>query len=194
MARLVDEAEHLGHGLRRADDVLGGVSALAQLGQGSAGLGARALLEGLGQRRVQLIRVDRLEQVVVRADGLGLAGHVVGAVRGQDEHGQIRLHLLDLAHQREAVDAGHDQIGDDEAELAAFQMLQGLFAVLGQMHVVLGRGQDVLEVEGRDFLVVDDEDGEVIHWGRLGRTIFQFAFRKIPSDYPAACQLFTSSA
>ena len=108
---------------------------------------------------MQLVGIHGLEQVVVGADGLGLAGHVVGAVGGEDEHREVRMHLLHLLHQGEAVDAGHDQVGDHQAEAAAGQELQGLFAVLGELHLVPGRGQQILQVEGGDFLVVDDEDG-----------------------------------
>ena len=71
------------------------------------------------------------------------------------------LGLFDAAHVAddvEAADAGHADVEEEQADLAAQDFLQGFVAAGGAAQVVAERGQGAFQGVQRVLVVVDDED------------------------------------
>ncbi len=109
-----------------------------------------------------LLDLERLENVVVRAVLHGLDGGFHGAEAGHD-HGQDRdAELGDLFDQIEPVHLGHLEVRDDQVVAALLQLLQGLHAVLdGAYHVAL-QTQKVRQNLADHTLVVDHQDARAV--------------------------------
>ena len=60
--------------------------------------------------------VERLEQIIVRAEFRRLNGRFSSAEGGNEDDGQTRLRGVQLANQVQAVQSGQPQIGDDDIE------------------------------------------------------------------------------
>ena len=72
---------------------------------------------------------------------------------------------MDLAHQLEAVDAGHPDVGQHQVHRRAGYDLQGFRRIPGGRYVVAGARQDALEGAAVELLVVGDED---VRLGQIG--------------------------
>ncbi len=151
---------HLAHRSVLADDRLDGVAARERLAQ-RPGLVAQA---GLGQRAVeeedQLVHLERLRQVVVRALADRLDGRLHGAERGHDDDRAIGRRRAGAGQQREAVEPGHPQIGDQRGEVLADAPVR-LARVADVHHLEAVVPQLVDERVAERGVVVDDEDATV---------------------------------
>jgi hypothetical protein len=90
---------------------------------------AQHLLDG----QFEFLEADRLDQVIARpvAHGFDRIGHA--AISGQQDHRRARRRSLHLAHQLEAVAAGHAHVGDDQRMRAGAKFLQRFGAVHGDI-------------------------------------------------------------
>jgi hypothetical protein len=108
-----------------------GVQSLLQLVDPLAVL---VLLEQLGHARAQLLDVDRLGQVVVRAALHRVDGRLHRAVSGDHQHADPRIDAFHLVQDTEAVRTGQHQIGEDQTDVAVLShVLQRGFR-LGEGH------------------------------------------------------------
>ena len=62
-------------------------------------------------------RLEGLDQVVLGAEPHRLDRRLDGPVGGHDDHGQVRVVGLDLAHQRHAVHAGQPPVGQHQVHV-----------------------------------------------------------------------------
>ena len=96
-------------------------------------------------------------------DGLGVAGHV--------EHLDVRAELADPLGDFLAEHLGHDDVGDEQVDLAvvAGGEGEGLGTVRGGDHVVAVAGEDPFGDLAERLLVLDDEDGLALGAAFVGR-------------------------
>ena len=128
--------------------------------------------DALGAEHPRLERVDvhGLRQVLVdaRAHRLGEVGLVVDR---RHEH-EVDVPLVVRAHgaaEREAVDAGHHAVAEDDVGRGALDEVErGLPVGRGDARVP-EREDDLPERAGRDRVVIDDDDGELAYISLGGR-------------------------
>ena len=129
--RLFDDPVDLADGRRVADDAAE-AAVLAQLPAQDAHLAQRLLaLRGLLQEDLQTLRIDRLGQIVVSAFLDGFDGGFDGALRGQQNDGDVAHLIAQRAQQLQAVHPRHVDIRDDDARTEGGDALQRLLAVGG---------------------------------------------------------------
>jgi hypothetical protein len=85
-------------------------------------------------RSFQLGDIERLEQVIVRAQLHRFDGGLRRAVSGHQDDEQLGVHLPDAAERFHARDAAHADVHQDEVRLELGDELQALFAA--------GRGEE----------------------------------------------------
>jgi hypothetical protein len=124
---------------------------------GTAGVAARAGLQGRAHSFAQFVQVDGLGKVVHGPGLQGAHGRVHGGVAGDEDEPGIRGHVPGRLQELHAVHALHLQVRDDAVELLAPQQLQGLLAVGRDVHVVALAAEHVPQVRPGDGLVVDDQ-------------------------------------
>ena len=118
----------------------------------------RTLANTSGDGRQQLTRLEGLDQVGGHAGVTGLLDQIALAEGGQDQHGHLVLRR-DLSGRPQPVHARHLYVQNDQIRLMLFHQHHRLVAPPGLAHdVVAGRGQDLLEVEPDDGLVLGDDD------------------------------------
>ena len=118
----------------------------------------RPVLERLLHHQLELLHLERLQHVVVRAGLHGLDGGLGGGERGHDDHlrgGRGALHRLEDVEARAAAEA---QIGDHEIEGRARQERQRSGRVGLDRHLVPGLGEQDLEQLAHRLLIIDDQD------------------------------------
>ena len=129
-------------------------SALAQ----RRGLAAqRALGDRAAHEDHELVELERLGQVVIRAVADRLDRRIDRAVRGHHDHLGLGLRGADRVEQREAIELGHAQIGDDDIDVAGGHGLER-----GDRRTERGRGEPLIDEAvgerlGHRELVVDDD-------------------------------------
>jgi hypothetical protein len=122
-----------------------------------------APLDRPAQRGGEVLAIDRLLDVVVRAAAERLDGEVVLAVTGDQQGGGLRPQGLDLVQQGETVHAGHLDVGDDGVEVLVSNPRERGGRGIARLDVQLAHPQPKrlgqrLE-QGR--VVVDDQDSRV---------------------------------
>ena len=125
-------------------------------------------LEGVGDDQLDLVELEGLRDVVVRAQLHRLDGGLGGGERGDHEHHRVRRVLLGGAQDRQAVDLSHSEIGDDEVERLALEHLDGLLAALGQRDLVTRLLEHDREELAHAPLVVDDQNPSIRHGETAG--------------------------
>ena len=116
--------------------------------------------EHAADARQQLGRVERLDDVVVRADRepLELVGRQPAG--RQDDHrdgGGPRV-LAELPRELEPVDVGHHHVGEDQVGRLPPDQVERLLTVVRDPHAEPGGGELDLEQPGDERVVVDDEE------------------------------------
>ncbi len=155
---LPDRLEHREHLGALADQVVEAVLVLEPLAQRARLLEQPLLLERLLEHDLQLLDVDRLAEVVLRAQLHGLDGGLHRAVgRHHDDH-RLRADLLDLGQQLDAVHARHAQVGQHDVGLDLLEQLQPGARVVRARDLVAVLVEQRLERRGGVHLVVDDHE------------------------------------
>ena len=162
-----NDLERLAHPRARRDDV-----GLARAGREDAELGrlvAQAPLgEGAAEEEHELLELEGLGEVMVRAEANALDRRVDRAVSGHHEHGQIGIEATDAAEELEPVDAGHAEIGDEGVDVAVVDLGEGALGA-GQRNALVARvGEAVGEHLGHRRLIVDDEDARALPFHASG--------------------------
>ena len=127
------------------------------------------------EQPLQLVRIERLGEVVLGAGLDRFDGGVDGALRGQQDHldvvdlGLQRLQQLDAAHPR------HHQVGDDDRGAEGGDLLERLGAVGGGLGGESPRPHQLGQPAARRGIVLDDQDA----FGGMRRVghCFQFIIR-----------------
>ena len=90
------------------------------------------LLERVADLHLQLVDVERLGQVVVRAEAHRLDRGVGGRKRGDHDAEDVRVDPLRRAQDVHAAHVRHLDVGDQQIEAAALELLDRRPAVLGE--------------------------------------------------------------
>ena len=116
------------------------------------------LAERSPDQDLDLVQVQRLQQVVDCPSLEASHRALDGAEGGHDDHANLRVRRLDLLQQCPAVQDGHPQVGDHELDLSDPQHLQGLGAVAGLKHFGPEVTKQALELLSLRGVVIDDEE------------------------------------
>ena len=154
---LVQEREDLQH-LRALRDQVRQREPLLVAAERLAALVAQiAKLERPPQDQQDLVRLERLDQVVLGPEPGGLDGGADGAVRGHDDHADLRMLGLQPADDLDTVHARQPLVGQGEVDVLPLEPVQGLLPAARREHV------EALELEGapegaqEDLVILDDE-------------------------------------
>ena len=156
---LADRLEDALHRRARADQVLEGVLALHALEQLAVlARHARALERALHDQ-ADLLVVERLRDVVLRARLHRLDRDLLGAVRGDHHHHGLGAQALGLAqHVETGGPVAEREVGQHEVEALLGQPRERLVARAGEQHLVAGAAEQPRERELDGALVFDDQD------------------------------------
>ena len=152
-------------------------------------------LRNQGLEPVQLLGVERLLDVVVRALPHRLHRRVHRCLSGDDDAlgtDAARLHLL---QKREAVELRHHQVGERDAERVAREAVDGLLAIERDFDLVSLVGENGAQPFRDRAVVIGNQDLGLLHAGADGvartPTLGNRTSRTLPCDanrtpYPAA--------
>ena len=158
--RLDDQVEHLPHARALADDLAEAVGVGLQVLPQRAVLGDQPpLRQRVAQDDQHLVVLERLGDVVEGAALHRRDGVLDRGERGDHQHRQVVVDLLDLVERRDAVHARQHDVDDRRVERHRARELEPLGRRRGQAHLVALARQQRLEDLAHDLLVVDDEDG-----------------------------------
>ena len=117
-------------------------------------------------------RLDRLDEIIARAQADGLDGRLQVRMCRQDQNGHVGELFVDLNQQLDAAHPGQVQIQEHEIVLIPLQKAQRLFCVDGRFHAVLLLLQDQRQAQPEVMIIVHDQDGIVRSHG-------------VPASFPA---------
>ncbi len=120
-----------------------------------------ALLERVADLDLQLVDVERLAEVVVRAQPHRFDGGVGRRERGNHDAEHVLIDALGGAQHFDAAHVGHLDVGDQEVEPAALELVDRLAAVFGKRDVVALAPQHDRQQLAHRPLVVDDEQSRL---------------------------------
>jgi hypothetical protein len=109
------------------------------------------------QEDAEARRIDRLTEVVVGAFLDRLDCRFAGALRGEQDDGQIGQLILEDAQQLQSAHARHHQIRDDDRRAERGDLQHRLFAVGGFVGLVPPRTDELGEPDTRRRIVLDNE-------------------------------------
>jgi hypothetical protein len=152
-----DQVEHPLHGRGPADNASAhAISRIAaELGDFAA---QRGLLQRPLQREEQLLRAERLVDVIERAQLHGLDGIVDGAERRHDDELRVRLQSRRRAEHVHAVHTRQVQVEQHQVVEFTIEGLQCVLAGGDCVHGVAFLPQQPREQLPHDLLVLHDED------------------------------------
>jgi len=111
-------------------------------------------LHGLFDRLFELLRVDRLGQVLKRAVLERFDGGLDGRRTSHQQDGHIEIALARAAQELDAVHAGHGDVAHDGIELHLIEQLGGLLAVVrGDDFVARAREHPIEPAQEHGFVV-----------------------------------------
>ena len=99
-------------------------------GVAGAGTGCRRRAAGRRVRGRQLVRVERLDKVVVGAELEAADLVFIVILAGQQDYGDLGA-LTQAAHDFETRHVGHENVQDNDVGALLFGDAQGFFAVVG---------------------------------------------------------------
>jgi hypothetical protein len=110
----------------------------------------------------QLVERERLRDVVASTElePAQLRGQV--AARREDDHGQLRALLAELAEDRQAVRPRQQQIEHDESDVLVARPLESVRAVRGDVHGEPLRFEPPSDESGDARLVLDHQDSHCV--------------------------------
>ena len=115
-------------------------------------------VEQLVEAAQQVVEVDGLAEVVVRAELVGGTARVQRGVGSHDEDPNRKPATADLRDQVAAIDARHLQVGDQHRRGEVLQHCEGLDAVGGDLNVEALVAQELAEAQAGRRVVLGDED------------------------------------
>ena len=177
-----------GGGCGRAGGVLRGPGVVLDQGTQVAGLLRQVEVAAVGVVEVahfgaQRPGVDGLHDEVGDAEPEGRGGQYVVCAEAGEQDDRYVLGLFHAAHVADhvqAADAGHADVQQQQADLSAEHLLEGLVAVRGAAQQIAQRGQGALQGVQGVLVVVHDED--------LG---FRHGPSSLPRGQPAYVEVLT---
>ena len=161
---LLEQRPDADHHVAFADDAVEAVGLRLARAQRADLAAQLRRFERLGHQQRDLVHVERLVGVMVGAVLHRLDGVVDARIRGQQDDERVRVGLLDLLEDREAVGVRKAEVEQDEVH--AFPMtFDRLPGGLGLEDAVPFLGQPIGERPADQLLVVNDEDGRRAHDG-----------------------------
>ena len=136
---LADEFEHLLHWLAAAHNAEFVIFGLEQRFVGNHLPHVVRGFQRAGDDFLELGDVERLEQIIVRAEFHRLDGRLRRAVRGHQDHEQFGIKLADVAQGFEAGHAAHADVHDDQVGFEFGDQLQSFLAARGRGDLHIGR-------------------------------------------------------
>lgn len=116
-----------------------------------------AFFEGLGNARADLIEIERLHEVIHRADSQAADGDINVSYGGDEHDGRVRVLEPHLAQELNAVHLRHAQIGEHERDRRVAQHLYGTGTRRGLEALEAFAFHEAHEHLAQPRLVVDDE-------------------------------------
>ena len=156
---VADELEDLLHPGMLADDVVAAVLAGQLLAKDAVlALQVLDLDDPLHQQR-DLRRVERLDDVILRAFLHRSDRGVDRCVGRNDDDGSARADLVDLRHGLDAVEAaGHPQVDEADRVVSGLRLIDGLASRAGRLSGIAILPQPRRERFAHDLFVVNDQD------------------------------------
>ena len=157
------EAQHVGHGGRRGDEVGEGQRAAHLLVQPLHLLGERIDLEQVLHRDLEALGAHRLHHEIIGAGAHRLDDGLDRALRGLHDDRQVAADRLQAVEELEPVHAGHVEIEDDQFDGAAglaLQHLERLRAAIDRHRVAAEAADHFLENSTLSRIVFDDENAD----------------------------------
>ena len=143
-------------------------------------LAARAAQQR-AQAGLELVDVERLDQIVVGAGVEPVDPVAHGVAGGQHQHRDaVALAPQQPAH-LETVDVGQTDVEHDRVREAAVDLGQRLGPALGQLHLVTGERQRTAEHVTQGTIVVDHQQSHGLIFVARGRSRERFILRSYPS-------------
>jgi hypothetical protein len=153
------DLERLRHGGRFRDDLAVAALDADFLAQARDFLAQRLALLGLLQDEDELVRTERLRQVVVGAALHRLDGELGAAVgRHHDDHARAAGGAVAL-EELEAAETRHAQVAEDDVGLQLERTREAFLAVARRLHLVPLLGEDQRDGLPKPRLVIDDQHG-----------------------------------
>ena len=157
--RLHDQVEHLLHPRAAADDLAEAVGVRLQVLAERAVLGDEpALREGVAHDGQHFVVLERLGDVVEGAALHRRDRALDRRERGDHQHRQVVVDLLQLVERGHAVHARHHDVDDGGVERDRAGELEALGGVGGEANGIALARQQRLEDLAHDLLVVDDQN------------------------------------
>jgi hypothetical protein len=122
-----------------------------------------ATLEGVGDRDLQLVELERLGDVVVGPELHGLHGGLRRGVGRDDQDHRPRRVLLGRLEDREAVELAHPEIGHHEIEGLRLEPFDRRLTAVGHGDLEAGLPEHDGEQVPHALLVVDDQYAGIRH-------------------------------
>jgi hypothetical protein len=113
--------------------------------------------QSLGDNETELFDVERLRQVVSRAELHGLHGGFDGLGAGEHDDGHAGVLLADHFQQRQTVHAWHDDVQQDQMGGFSAEQIQPLLRG-GRAERLVGRLQHDLQRRADARFVIDQQD------------------------------------
>ena len=165
-------ADHVRELVRQAERPLQQDVLLAQL----------AVLDLLADLHLEQVDVERLAQVVARAEPHRLDGAVGRRKRGDHDAEDVLVDLLGGAQHLDAAQIRHLDVGDQQVDRLALERVDRGAAVLGQQHLVALAAEHDRQQLAHRSLIVDDENARRAPLGGDGhrRDVSQASCRQPP--------------
>jgi hypothetical protein len=155
---LLDELEDREHLLAAPDDVGELVARAERPLQQHVLLPEAALLEGVADLHLQLVDVERLAEVVVGSQPHRFDGGVGRREGGNHDAEHVLIDALGGPQYFDAAHVGHLDVGNEEVEAAALELVDRLLAVFGKDDIVpLAAQHDRQQLAHRPLVVHDEQ-------------------------------------
>ena len=154
----LDEGEHLEHALRARDDPFERHAALQALFEDPRAVLEVAFLEDRLQHPFEAAEVDRLLDVVGRAELDCLDRVLHGRVRAHEHELDVRVAVLQVAQQLEPAHPGHADVGQDHVNRLLVERRQRRIRAVRDFHLEALLGEKDLEDLPDVRIVLHDED------------------------------------
>ena len=164
-------AEDVEHRLAASDDVRELVARVERLLEQDVLLLQLRRLEVLSDLQPQFVHAERLGEVVHGAETHRFDRRARRCVGRHHERDDVAVDLLGGAQHVHARDVGHLDVGEQQIEVRAAQLLDGVAAVFRHEHLVAIAPQHDAQHLAHRRLIVDDQDADFARRGRCGARV-----------------------
>jgi hypothetical protein len=185
----LDDAHHLPHAGAVPDQVVGAALFLELSLEQPVLMFEAAFLQGITDDDLQLIDIERLDDVVVSSQLQRLDGALGRSVGGDHDHRRFGVGLLGLPQDLQSRLSRHRDIADDQIEIAALHELRGSLGRIGERHRIPFLFEHDGEEVPHPLLIIDDQ--EAVHCRSSNRSARTRRGRYTSICVPLPCRLCT---